>query len=104
MAISNKNIQEEIVYVIGIDRIPGTYKIGRTKKDVNARMKELSTGQPYTLYKVLIIRTTNAAALETYLHQRYKEKKISREWFDLEYPDIEWLHAKFGINKLYEWT
>jgi hypothetical protein len=64
------------VYVLrsGTENI---FKIGRTKLDVDARIQQLSTGNPYRLTKFDVIETEHEAKCENYLHRRLSTKRIS---------------------------
>jgi len=64
------------VYVLrsGTENI---FKIGRTKGDVDARILQLSTGNPYPLTKFDVIETEHDAQCENYLHRRLSTKRIN---------------------------
>ena len=64
------------VYVLrsGAENI---FKIGRTKGDVDARILQLSTGNPYPLTKFDVIETEHDAQCESYLHRRLSTKRIN---------------------------
>jgi hypothetical protein len=63
------------VYVLrnGTENI---FKIGRTKGDVDDRIRELSTGNPY-LKKFDVIETEREAKCERHLHRRLSTKRIN---------------------------
>ncbi len=66
------------------------FKVGRTKRDVDARIQQLSTGNPYPLTKFEVIETEHDALCESYLHRRLSTKKIFRglaqEFFAITLP------------------
>jgi hypothetical protein len=53
------------------------FKIGRTRGDVDARIQQLSTGNPYPLTKFEVIETEHDALCESYLHRRLSTKRIT---------------------------
>jgi hypothetical protein len=53
------------------------FKIGRTRGDVDARIQQLSTGNPYPLTKFGVIDTEHDALCESYLHKRLSTKRIT---------------------------
>lgn len=72
------------------------FKIGRTKKDCNKRLKELQTGSPYTLQLIESVHVNNASMVESILHRKYFYCKQINEWFSLEENDV----SKFKENCL----
>jgi hypothetical protein len=67
--------------------IPERYKIGITKKDVKARIKQLSTGSSSELTLLKVYESENYRRIETILHRTYKPYSTDggKEWFEL--PD-----------------
>jgi len=61
------------------------FKIGRTDGDVETRIRQLATGNPYRLAKFDVIETEHDSLCETYLHRMLRSKKSSasgaREFF-----------------------
>lgn len=72
------------------------YKIGFTrKKDPKLRIKELQTGNPFTILYVNHYETERATTVESTLHRMYSSKKVTEgyedikgEWFLLEPGDV----------------
>src|SRR5262245_57583150 len=65
------------------------FKIGRTRRAVQARIKQLSTGNPYELTVFDVIETEYDGDCETYLHGRLRTKRLTgdaREFFAIS-PD-----------------
>src|SRR5262245_1367117 len=66
------------------------FKIGRTDGDVDARIRQLATGNPYRLTKFDIIETEHDSLCETYLHRMLRSKRSlaseAREFFQIT-PD-----------------
>lgn len=59
-----------------------SYKIGKTSRDVNYRILELSTANAGQLTLVYEYETKNANVLETALHKAFAQYHISGEWFN----------------------
>lgn len=58
-----------------------TYKIGRTKRKVSDRLKELNTGNAGKLTIISEYESNNSSIIETTLHKIFISNKISNEWF-----------------------
>jgi len=77
------------VYLIGESDNEGKYKIGSTRaKDINTRMKQLQTGNSSSLFLKSYYETDKPFKLETMLHNKFKEKNIIGEWFEMNAEDI----------------
>lgn len=63
------------------------HKIG-IANDVDTRLSQLSTGNPYPLDVVSIYGFANAETVERALHQRYSDVRVRGEWFGLDDHDI----------------
>lgn len=66
------------------------YKIGLTR-NLDQRVKTLSTLPPFDLELVCAIRTGDMYTLERELHQRFKGKRKNGEWFELDPNDVEYI-------------
>ena len=78
------------VYLIGEIGKEGRYKIGSTKaKDVNKRLKQLQTGNSSELFIKEYYETEHPFKLEKMLHNHFKYKNLSGEWFGLSEADTE---------------
>lgn len=78
------------VYLIGEIDNNGRYKIGSTRsKDVNHRLKQLQTGNSSELYIKEAFETEQPFKLEKMLHNHFKYKNLSGEWFGLSEADTE---------------
>ncbi len=68
------------------------FKIGRTDGDVEARIRQLSTGNPHQLTKFDVIETEHDALCETYLHRILRSKRSlassAREFFSITPEEI----------------
>jgi Meiotically Up-regulated Gene 113 (MUG113) protein len=51
------------------------FKIGRTDRDVDARIRQLATGNPHRLTKFDCIETEHDSLCETYLHRILRSRK-----------------------------
>ena len=78
------------VYLIGEIDNPGRYKIGSTRaKDINARLKQLQTGNSSELYIKESFETEHPFKLEKMLHNHFKSSNLIGEWFELSEADTE---------------
>ena len=63
------------------------FKIGRTRGDLHARIRQLATGNPHRLTLFDHIETDYEALCETYLHRRLRSRRsgegAAREFFSL---------------------
>lgn len=67
------------------------HKIG-IATDVEARLAQLSTGNPFPLEVVVVYKFDNAEIVERAIHQRYKNIRQRGEWFNLSYDDLKDIH------------
>lgn len=63
------------------------YKIGRTKNPRN-RMKTFGIQLPFEVEYVCLIETNDMIGLEKELHERYANKRVNGEWFELSPHDV----------------
>lgn len=63
------------------------HKIG-IANDVESRLAQLSTGNPYPLEVVSVYGFQNAQPVEASLHQRFSASRIRGEWFRLNPNDV----------------
>lgn len=68
------------------------HKIG-IANDVESRLAQLSTGNPYPLEVVVVYAFDNAEIVERSIHQRYRENKQRGEWFSLDYEALKNIHS-----------
>lgn len=71
-------------------------KIGYSSSDnpIN-RINNFKTSSPYGLELIGIIKTIDAKKLETFLHKKYKEKRLNGEWFNLSQKELK---NELGLN------
>jgi hypothetical protein len=84
------------VYIINSINSATLYKIGSTRRRLDARIKELQTGCPDELMLVHSISTTHPEKLEKEIHSRYAHKRLKGEWFELEKEDLELIKDIYG--------
>jgi hypothetical protein len=69
------------------------FKIGRTDGDVEARIRQLATGNPYRLTKFDVIDTEHDSLCETYLHRMLRSKRSlasgAREFFEITPEELK---------------
>ena len=65
----------------------GYYKIGYTRRDPSARVRELSVGNS-TIRLVKEFQTSVGQQLESYLHRRYAPNHVKGEWFSLTTEEL----------------
>lgn len=66
----------------------GNYKIGYTTLTVKERLAQLQTGCPDKLIITKSYLTTIPTILETSMHNAYRGKWRSGEWFELNIDDV----------------
>jgi hypothetical protein len=79
--------QERRGYVYLVRAHTGEYKIGRSR-DVSARLRSLATSAPIAFELIHKIPADDCGLAERLLHARCSEKRIRREWFQLDHHDV----------------
>jgi hypothetical protein len=65
------------------------FKIGVTKhKDINKRIKELQTGNPFEIWVRDYYQTNNPYKIEKMMHARHASSNVKNEWFDLNVSQV----------------
>lgn len=64
------------------------YKIGRSS-DASRRYKDIKTQMPYKTQEIHVIETDDPVGIEAYWHNRFKDKRLEGEWFELSATDIK---------------
>ena len=75
------------VYLI-CDPETDKFKIGVTRENIKERMKKLQTGNSTELFIFTYYECKYPFRLEKMLHNKFKEKKVLNEWFNLDKEDI----------------
>lgn len=79
------------VYVIKLispsirDRL---YKIWKTTKDPDRRIKQIRSHLPYDIEVIYLYYTNNYWEFEKILHEQFNKQRIKWEWFKLSETDI----------------
>lgn len=83
---TDQDQKTEYVYVIGC----GSHgvKIG-TSHNPEERRDSLQTGSPIPLEILNTIESSEASRLESSLHERYSQYRLSGEWFDLPAEELD---------------
>jgi len=83
------------VYLI---RTPlGVYKIGKTKSP-QKRIKKLGVQLPFEIDVIHLIRSDNYTKAEAALHDKYKNKRVNGEWFNLSDIDVKDIQNIVELN------
>ena len=68
------------------------YKIGKSKRP-NERQVEIGTKLPFEVERIGLIETDDMKKLELSLHQRYADKRLNGEWFNLDQEDVDYIKS-----------
>ena len=64
------------------------HKIGYTRKTIDERIKQMKTGNSEEFKILGTYESKWATKIESHLHRKYKNKRISGEWFQLTDEDV----------------
>lgn len=78
-------------YVYVMKSWGGVCKIGMTTRE-SGRLDEIKRMVPI-LRLYCQIACKDAAAVETYLHKKYKKQRITHEWYKLSKEDLKWFKS-----------
>lgn len=70
------------------------YKIGRSNNPDN-RFKAFETKLPFDVELICVHKTDDMIALERRLHDRFADKRLNGEWFDLSEGDVQFIRDMF---------
>lgn len=75
----------EVIYVLENEAMPGIIKIGRTQRDVDQRVRELSssTAVPLPFHCVYAAVVDDAVLVERHIHNAFAAQRIRKEFFRL---------------------
>ena len=65
------------------------YKIGHSKRSVEARLSEFRTGNSSVLEVVDVFNSKWGTKIEAHLHRHFRVKRVGGEWFDLDDKDLQ---------------
>ena len=82
-----KKVKKGHIYIAFCNRSK-LYKIGLTSTDVTKRFKGLRTSNP-DIELLCHFKNDDVVLTESWLHNLYKDKRVSGEWFDLNETDLE---------------
>lgn len=83
----------QYLYLIRCQRF---HKIG-VANDIQTRLAQLSTGNPFELEVVALYGFINAQVVEAAIHQRFSSCRRRGEWFELSEENISDFHAVCGM-------
>ena len=75
------------IYVLQEMKFGDDFKIGKTKYP-SRRLYEFGVQLPFQVKPVLVRKTDDASAAETYLHKRFERQSTVSEWFRLSKADL----------------
>lgn len=91
----NKQYKEKknvgVVYLLKI-KDKKQYKIG-VSKNFERRYNEISPKMPFELKTINLIESFNIFDLEKKLHNKFSDKRIKGEWFELSKKDVEYIKS-----------
>ena len=88
---NRRKAKSGIVYLLKIKN-KSQYKIGVTTK-LQKRVDDLSTQMPFELQVEHKIKSDNIYSLEEKLHQKFKNKQIKGEWFELDKKEVNYIKS-----------
>lgn len=77
-------------FIYLVQSVSGHYKIGLTANPEH-RGKTFGVQLPFEVEFICLIKTDNMQRLETELHERFADKRVNGEWFDLTPEDVEYI-------------
>ena len=96
--VNDRKMKTYVIHMKGTNQ----YKIGRTNRDFETRIKELQTGNPH----VLVLYKSYNIDIEKILHRHFRIQRIRQngEWFLLSKYDLKYLETfEQPIHKYMKW-
>jgi hypothetical protein len=90
LVVMERSYNKEGIYIVNMANT-NLYKIGITK-DFSQRLRNLQTGNPFIIEVHNFYPMKTNTEMESFLHKRYQHKKLSGEWFELTYEDLNNIH------------
>jgi hypothetical protein len=88
--VVKKNLISGYVYLL--QSPTKSYKIGRSKNPQD-RLKTFSVKLPFEVEYIALIETPDMTGLERQLHERFAEKRVNGEWFELSEEDVQYIQG-----------
>jgi hypothetical protein len=87
-----------IVYLVSAE-INGEflYKIGRTKRTPEQRIREFKTGNASDFLVIESYKSTWGSKIESLLHKKYSKYRVSGEWFNLPECEVKNFYSSCDI-------
>lgn len=85
------------VYVIRDANVTGFYKIGKTTNP-NRRLNRFGVKLPFDVQIIFVIKTPDHHSLEYGLHTKFADRRVSGEWFDLGFDDLDYIAGLMDSN------
>lgn len=82
------NYEKGSIYLVQALIPDGYYKIGKSKNPVD-RIEKLGVILPFPLKPIHQFKTDNMQRGEAVLHNRYADKRVNGEWFQLTEQDVK---------------
>jgi len=92
---NNDNRMKGYCYIMHDNNYPNAYKLGKSKKPKKREGTLLHDAPSITLYKA--VKTDNMYKLEKELHNKFKEKRIRGEWFNLTETEVNDIIEKYNF-------
>jgi len=80
-----------VVYLLKI-KDDDQYKIG-VSTNFERRYNEISPKMPFELITINKIKSNDIYSLEEMLHNKFRDKRIKGEWFQLDKEDVEYIES-----------
>jgi Meiotically Up-regulated Gene 113 (MUG113) protein len=91
------------VYIVNCN---GIYKIGYTMDSVASRVSNIQMSNPNKVRLVCSIPSQTASTLERELHQRFRDRRVRGEWYQLTRRQVEALQydARVAQHEHFKWA
>jgi hypothetical protein len=92
-----RNKQKGFIYLVKAITPDTHYKIGLSKDPVT-RIDNMGIKLPFPIEPIHTFKTNDMHVIETYLHQKYANKRLNGEWFELSEQDVADICAVEVLN------
>lgn len=83
--LRSKNKKSKFVYIF---KCKVAYKIG-IAVSINNRLMNVQTGNPFKVYCIYSAKIKRARTIEAILHNRFRNKRMEGEWFNLNKKELK---------------